>query len=163
MRGRLAMSSSSSAPLRTLRHRITAPTRNSTATTALTTASGSRVSRLPASTAISDWTAKASPTPMNTGSGLNRVASTRVANSVLSGSSTGSTRMNAAAMTDRTTRIPLPLGSCRAGAGSPRPAARLQQSKVSPIPPGRGPADRAPEGRQHVDQRTGGYSPSAEG
>ena len=56
-----------------------------------------------------------------------------MANSVLSGSSTGSTRMNAAAMTDRDTRIPLPLGSAgRVRAASDRQR-RLQQSKVSPI------------------------------
>src|SRR3954453_12840172 len=133
--GASAMSSSSSAPLRTLRQRMSAPTTNSTATMALTTASGSSVSRLPAVTAISDWTANARPTPVNTGHGLNRVASTSVANSVLSGSSTGSTRMNAAATTDRSTTTPLATPSDRRPERNATPAVRYSRPQRRGVAP----------------------------
>src|SRR5262245_27045408 len=54
---------------------------------------GSSVKRPPAATATRHWTKKAATTPTHTGSGRKRVASTRVATMVLSGSSAGKITM----------------------------------------------------------------------
>ena len=129
---RVSASSSSSGPLLALRHRITAPTRNSTATTPLTSASGSSESSEPAVTAMATCTPNAVPTPTNTGSGGKRVARTSDANSVLSGSSTGRTSTKAVRMTVRDTGISFPSGRCRTDAGTPPTGSRGCGSKVSP-------------------------------
>jgi hypothetical protein len=98
-----ATSSASSGPSFALRQSSTAPMRNNSATTPLTSASGSSDSSEPAVTAIATCRPNAVPTPTNTGSGGKRVARTSDANSVLSGSSTGRTRTNAVRMIVRDT------------------------------------------------------------
>jgi hypothetical protein len=69
--------------------RIAAPAANNAAATNLTGFSGSSVISRPAATATRHCTPKASTTPIHTGAGRYRVASTSVATNVLSGSSTG--------------------------------------------------------------------------
>src|SRR4249920_3091928 len=70
------------------------PMANSTAVTPSKGCRGSSVNRPPAATATRHWTKKAATTPTHTGSGRKRVASTRVATIVLSGSSAGKITMN---------------------------------------------------------------------
>ena len=65
----------------------TADTRNTTPAPTCTTFVGSSANKPPAATAMALWTVKASAVPRNTGRARYRVARTRAASAVLSGSS----------------------------------------------------------------------------
>src|SRR6266567_3609711 len=79
------------------RHNTNAPNANSAATSASTARCGSSLSKPPAVTATTHCTPNAQATPSSTGRGRYLVDNTRVATSVLSGSSTSKMAPNAMA------------------------------------------------------------------
>lgn len=128
------------------RQSSTAPPAKSRATPTATHSRGSSESSDPAATAIAVCRAKAAPTPVKTGHGRNRLASTSVANMVLSGNSTGATNTNAVRATEKIIRWWAPARRWRS-AGAPLRSRRA-------APPSRAGRGRQRRGRHRRIRRS---------